>query len=77
VAAVLFCSPEKKNLCLNRQNAISAAVTTIGGLAWGVAGAHAKKKTQQPVAAAVVSKGRERRTRSQTRGTLIQAKKVA
>ncbi|KAL4513430.1 hypothetical protein Ndes2526A_g07390 [Nannochloris sp. 'desiccata'] len=43
VAAALFCSPEKKNLCLNKQNGISAAVTTIGGFAWALAGARAKK----------------------------------
>jgi len=46
VAALLFCSPEKKNLCLNKQNGISAVVTTIGGFAWALAGARAKKKTK-------------------------------
>jgi drug/metabolite transporter (DMT)-like permease len=55
VAAMLFCSPERKNLCLNKQSGISAIVTTIGGFAWALAGARAKKnasngekKTKRP-----------------------------
>jgi drug/metabolite transporter (DMT)-like permease len=63
VAAALFCSPEKKNLCLNRQNGISAAVTTMGGLAWALAGAQAKK-TKQPTGGDY----EKRKTRSRTRG---------
>ena len=52
-ASVLFCSPDRPKLCMNVQSGVSAVVTTIGGLAWVVAGARAdaqkKKKEKEEV----------------------------
>lgn len=43
LVGLLMCSAEKPGLCLTLQSGLSAAVTTIGGLAWVLAGDKAKK----------------------------------
>ena len=46
-AGLFLCSIEKPGLCLTLQTGLSAAVTTIGGLAWVLAGAMAKESEKK------------------------------
>lgn len=38
VVAALFCGPERRHLCLTNQTMLSAAVTTVGGAVYVLAG---------------------------------------
>lgn len=57
VVSLLFCDVARPHLCLTRQTALSALVTTIGGAVYVLAG----RQRQPPPAAATAAAAAERR----------------
>ncbi|KAL4451881.1 hypothetical protein ABPG75_007543 [Micractinium tetrahymenae] len=61
VVAALFCSPDRRHLCLTNQTMLSAAVTTIGGAVYVMAGGGRQppKTKAEPTPAAQRNGGKE------------------
>lgn len=59
VAAAIFCSPSRQQLCLTRQTVLSACITTCGGAVYVLTGGG--QRQQRPAAAAERAAQKERK----------------
>ncbi|KAL4856175.1 hypothetical protein ACK3TF_003317 [Chlorella vulgaris] len=59
VAAAIFCSPSRQQLCLTRQTVLSACITTCGGAIYVLTGGG--QRQQRPAAAAARAAQKERK----------------